>query len=222
MRPFCILSSALLIMSALFLPAARAQKISFDGGVVTGIHGADMVGDKEEFWGYDYEKSGMPGFSAGPFVRCNFSPETFAMLEFRYITKGSNFGYINQFFTQSFEKIRFTYIEVPVLAGINGSIPRPAGDLDFSFETGLAFSRLFSSGLKYDDLTQRESKASLRGFRDYDISWIGQIQFPYRSAKNYELFFGFHIERSIISIHEKYRLYNFDYGFDLYCMFKNL
>jgi hypothetical protein len=200
----------------------RAQKITFEGGIVGSLHRADLIGDKEKFWNDDYKNSKILGYSVGPFVKCNFTPETFGTLEIRYITKGSIFGYINQHFTQSFESIRFNYFEVPVLIGTNGSIHRHSGDLDLSFETGISYSKLFSSVLKYDELDQRPDKVSLFGFRDYDLSWIAQVHFPYKVGKNYSIILGFRIERSLISIHDFYKLYNFDYGFELMYLFKNL
>lgn len=198
-----------------------AQKISFEGGILTGLHGADFLGDEEKFWNDDYEKSRILGIAAGPFVRCKFSPESFAVLELKYMGKGSTFGYINQFFTQSFETIRFRCVEIPVLYGSRGTIHGRTGDIHFSFETGLSFSRVFASTLNYDEVTQRTDKVSLYGFRNYDCSWIAQLHIPYREGKNYRILLGVLIERSLFSIHDNYKLYNFDYGFELCYLFKN-
>lgn len=202
--------------------AGIAQKLTFDGGVVAGLYGSDLVGDKEKFWKDDYEKSGIIGVSVGPFVRCNFSPESFGTLEILYSSKGSNFGYINQYFTQSFEKIRFHYIEVPLLFGTHGAIQTLSGKINFSLETGLSYSKLFSSVLSYDKRTQRQEVVSLNGFREHDLSWTARMYVPYKVGGNYSILLGFHIERSLLSIHDNFKLYHFDYGFDLKYMFKNL
>lgn len=199
-----------------------AQKLSFEGGLVLGINGVDFSGEKEEFWKDDFERSGILGLSAGPFVKCNLTPQNSVVLEMRYIMKGSELGYINQYFTQSFERIRLNYIEIPILYGTNNILHAHSGDIPFAFETGFAYARLFSSNIYIDERVRRESPSSLYGFRNYDISWIGQLNLPYKVGKNYKLLFGIRIERSILSIHENFRLYNFDYGFELKYVFKNL
>ena len=199
-----------------------AQKLSFEGGLVLGINGVDFSGEKEEFWKDDYERSGILGISAGPFVKCNLSPQNSMVLEMRYTMKGSELGYINQYFTQSFERIRLNYIELPLLYSTMNMLHAHSGDIPFTFETGIAYSRLFSSDLFIDDLTGRERPVSLYGFRNYDISWISQLNLPYSMGKNYKLLLGIRIERSILSIHENFRLYNFDYGFELKYIFRNL
>lgn len=209
----------LLLTSSVHL---HAQKLSFEGGLIGGLNGVDFSGEKEEFWKDHYERSGILGLSAGPFVKCNFSPQNSVVLEMRYMMKGSELGYINQYFTQSFERIRLNYIEIPVLYGTNSILHAHSGDIPFAFETGIAYSRLFSSKIYIDELASREYTASLYGFRNYDISWIGQLNIPYKMGKNYKLLLGIRIERSIFSIHENFRLFNFDYGFELKYVFRNL
>ncbi|MBK7214347.1 MAG: outer membrane beta-barrel protein [Bacteroidales bacterium] len=199
-----------------------AQKLSFEGGLILGINGVDFSGEKEEFWQDDYERSGILGLSAGPFVKCNLTPQNFVVLEMRYMMKGSELGYINQYFTQSFERIRLNYIEIPILYGTTSILHGHSGDIPFAFETGISYSRLFSSNIYIDDRVSREFPTSLYGFRNYDISWIGQLNIPYIEGKNYKLLLGIRIERSILSIHEDFRLYNFDYGFELKYIFRNL
>ncbi len=201
---------------------ARAQKLTFDGGLIAGVYGIDMTGDKEEFWDYNYEKSGIPGFSAGAFARTNFSPDVYGVLELRYAQKGTTYGYINQFFTQSFETIRFDYIEIPVLFGTNSVYHSKSKSFNFSIETGFAFSKLFSSRIKYAEIAGRLNQASLYGFKDYDISWVGQVKFPYFFSNNNKLVFGIRMERSLVSIHRDYKLYNFTYGFEVNYVLKNL
>jgi len=201
---------------------SAAQRISFEGGILTGIYGVDISGNKEGFWNDEYDKSGILGFSAGPFVKCIFNPETYGVLELRYIRKGTTYGYINKYFTQSFETIKFDCIEVPVLYGVNSVLHSKGGDINFSIETGFAFSKLFSSRLKYDALTRRETPASLSGFKNYDISWVAQVKLPYRTGKKHTILLGIRMERSIVSIHKEVKLFNFDYGFELNYLFKNL
>ena len=199
-----------------------AQKITFDGGLIAGVYGIDITGDKESFWDYDYEKSGIPGISAGAFARINLSPEVYGLLELRYVQKGTTYGYINQFYTQSFETICFDYIEIPVLFGTNSIYHSSHKSFDFAIETGFAFSKLFSSKIKYAEIAGRPNHASLLGFKDYDLSWIGQIKFPYFFGNSNKLLFGIRVERSLLSIHENFRLFNFTYGFEVNYLIKNL
>lgn len=199
-----------------------AQKITFDGGLIAGVYGIDITGDKERFWDYDYEKSGIPGVSAGAFARINASPTIYGLLELRYSQKGTTYGYINQFYTQSFETIRFEYIEIPILIGTHSTYHSSNKSFDFALETGLAFSKLFTSKIKYAEIAGRPNHASLLGFKDYDISWIGQVKFPYFFGSNNKLLFGVRVERSLLSIHENFKLYNFTYGFEVNYLIKNL
>ena len=214
-----------IIVGCLMLVLARpayiySQKITFEGGVILGIYGVDIKGDKEGFWDYDYKKSGILGISAGPFVKCNFTPGTYGVLELRYIKKGTTFGYINQYFTQSFETIKFDYIEIPVLIGKRIVDNTDFRKIDFSFETGFAFAKLYSSRLGYMELTRRTNSVSLSGFKNFDVSWVVQIKFPYRIVKKERLMVGLRMERSLVTIHNKYKLYNFDYGVELNYVFK--
>lgn len=203
----------------LFEPSILAQKISFEGGLTLGVNGIDIRGEKERFWGDDYDRSGILGITAGPFVRCNFSPGTYGVIELRYIQKGTTFGFINDYFTQSFETIRLNYIEMPVLFGSECSAILNNGNLDFFFETGFAFSRMFTSRLSYYDLTKRWNTPSTSGFKNYDLSWVAQLKFPYKLRRTEHLLIGLRMERSISSIHDTYKLYNFDYGIELNYLF---
>ncbi len=222
MAAFKVIISFLLLVILLLPQKLCAQKLSFEGGVIWGIYGVDITGEKERYWGDDYKKSGIIGISAGPFVKCNFSHDLYGVLELRYIQKGTTFGFINDYFTQSFESIRINYIEIPVLFGSRNIILTSSGKTDFNFETGISFARLFSSSLKNLDLTKRWATPSLDGFRNYDVSWVAQVKFPIQWVKANRLLIGFRIERSLISIHTMFKLYNFDYGLELNYLFKSL
>lgn len=192
-----------------------AQKITFEGGIALGLHGADITGDKEGLWDYNYKKSGIPGISAGPFVHCILSRHAYAVLELRYMQKGTTFGYINEYFTQSFETIRLNYIEIPILFGSRNTATTETRKIDFAFETGLAFSRMFSSHLNFLELTRRSTTVNLNDFKDFDISWVALVKFPYKIGPRDRLLVGFRVERSLFTIHKDLKLYNFDYGFEL-------
>jgi hypothetical protein len=222
MRYFNILKFSILIFLLAIAVHSTAQKVSFDGGILAGIYGVDITGDKKGFWKDEYEKSGILGISAGAFVKCIFTPDLYGVLELRFIQKGSRYGYINKFFTQSFETIRFNYLEIPILYGTNGVFHTKAAEVNFTFETGFAYSKLFSSKLNYDVQVRREIIATLNGFRNYDISWIAQIKLPYRTKDKHSFLLGLRLERSLFPINKNYKLYNFDYGLELNYLFMNL
>jgi hypothetical protein len=219
MRYFNIIALLIFILILAKPGIMVAQKFTFEGGILTGLYRVDVRGDKDEFWNDEYKKSGILGLSVGPFVKCNFTPEFYGVLELRYMKKGTTFGYINKYFTQSFETIHFNYLEIPILWGINGVYSATSGLVNYSFESGFAFSKLFSSHLQYDELTRREVTASLTGFRNNDVSWVAQVKLPYRTGKKHNLLVGLRVERSLLSIHKKLKLYNFDYGFELNYLF---
>jgi hypothetical protein len=215
-----IISLFILILGTASFNALLAQKITFEGGVLLGIYGVDVTGDKVGFWEYDYKKSGILGISAGPFVKCHFNREVYGVLELRYSGKGTTYGYINQYFTQSFETIRFNYIEIPLLIGTRQKVNSDNQTYDLTFESGFAFARLFSSNLKYMDITRRPKIASLSGFKNFDVTWIAQVKFPCYFLKQDQFMLGFRIEHSIVSINTDFKLFNFGYGVELNYIFR--
>jgi hypothetical protein len=215
-----IISTVILILSTASLNALLAQKMTFEGGVLLGIYGVDVTGDKVGFWDYDYEKSGILGISAGPFVKCHFNPEVYGVLELRYSSKGTTYGYINQYFTQSFETIRFNYIEIPILIGTRQKVNSDGRTYDLTFESGFAIARLFSASLKYMDITQRSNIASLSGFKNFDFTWITQVEFPCNFRRQDQFMLGFRIEHSVVSINTDFKLFNFGYGVELNYIFR--
>ncbi|NVO21089.1 MAG: outer membrane beta-barrel protein [Bacteroidetes bacterium] len=220
-RPVFISIAALTIILSLSFQLS-AQRFTFEGGFTAGLNRADFLGEKEKFWFDDYNRSATSGISAGPFVKCNFNIDTYGLLELRYTRKGCKFGYINKIFTQSFERVILDYIELPVMYGANSVFHGKSGDKAFAFETGFAFSRLFSSRLDYDPEMKREVTANISGFRNYDISWIGRIKIPYKTKKRHALLWGFRIEDSLLSINNQYKLRNFCFGIELNYVAKNL
>jgi len=197
-----------------------AQKLSFEGGVTFGVYGVDFKGEEERLWGDDFEKSGILGISAGPFVRCYFTADFYGVIELRYSQKGSTFGFINQNFTQSFETIRLDYTEIPFLVGSKNQVIFSSGNkADLYIESGFVFSKLVSSRLKDHEETRRVNTPSVSGFKNYDFSWVIQLKSPYRIKRNEQIQLGLRMEHSIITIHTRYKLYNFDYGLELNYLF---
>jgi len=57
----------------------------------------------------------------------------------------------------------------------------------------------------------------LNNFKENDLSWVANIKYPI--IKNEKLLIGFHFSYSLMSIHNYYKLYNMDYGVELYYLF---
>jgi hypothetical protein len=222
MYPFRILNFSLLLLLVCYFVNVSAQRITFEGGMLAGFHRSDFIGEKEKFWHDDYDRSAIAGISASPFVKMNINPDLYSLLEIRYMRKGCKFGYANKIFTQSFETVILDYIEIPLMIGVNGVFTSTTGPTNYSFETGFAFSRLYSSKLKLDEGMKRANPVSIEQFRNFDISWIARVKLPGRTFKRHMLLWGFRLENSLLSIHPQYKLRNFSFGIELNYLFRNL
>lgn len=189
-----------------------AQQEGFTAGLLFNANGIQIEGQDVDFWsGSRGEIWGTGGISMGGYVKRNFSDHLYASLELRYIRKGSIYEFLTDYGLQAYELLKLNYVEMPVLIGY---IYRPNKKYRF-FETGFAVSKLFSSELALNELTQRKGTPQAADFKPLDFTWIGSMKFPLNRKKADNLFFTLRVEHSLFSIHQYYRLYNFNYGIQI-------
>jgi hypothetical protein len=121
------------------------------------------------------------------------------------------YEFITDYGMAAYESLKLNYIEMPILIGYTF---RPHKKYRM-FETGFAISRLFSSELALNGLSQRSGKPIAGEFNDWDFSWVASAKFPLNRRKGDNLLFGLRVEYSILSIHQYYNLHNFVYGIQL-------
>ena len=202
----------LFVLCLLLVTDVLSQSNKFKTGLLFNPNGIHIQGQDVEYWsGSDGTVWGTGGLSAGGFVRRNFSDHLYASLELRYIRKGSLYEFITDYGMLAYESLKLNYVEMPILIGYTF---RPHKKYRL-FETGFAVSRLFSSELSLNNLSQRSGKPKAGEFKDWDFSWVGAAKFPLNRRKGDNLLFGLRVEHSIISIHQHYKLYNFVYGIQM-------
>lgn len=193
----------------------NAQQSRFSGGLLLNINGIELKGkDEAHYWNANRsgkEIGGTMGVSAGLFVKHDITKKFFSTMELRYISKGSIYGFTSLVSTQSFETLYLNYIELPVLIGYK---IKPA-IRTWYFESGLAYAILISSNIEANDLVNRIGTPNANSFKETDISWMGSLKFPLVRKWKEHLLLGLRVSRSIISIHNYYKLYNFDYGVEI-------
>ena len=196
----------------------NAQQNRFIGGLLLNINGIEFKGrDEAQYWNSNNtgkEIGGTLGFSAGLFVKREFTKKIYSTFEFRYINKGSIYGFTNQYSMRSFETLFLNYIELPVLIGYK---IKPYKRF-FYFESGIAYAKLISSNMHASDMANRITP-NTEAFKKADFSWIGSLRFPLVIKWQKNFLFGLRVSHSILSIHKYYKLYNFDYGIELNYMF---
>jgi hypothetical protein len=207
-----------LFLCSIFIFFLTQAQNRFIGGLLLNINGIEFKGrDEAVFWNLKStgkEIGGTLGFSAGLFVKREFTKKIYSTLEFRYIKKGSIYGFISQYGTQSFETLCLNYIELPVLFGYK---IKPHKRI-FYIESGFAFAKLISSNIARNELINRIGTPNANDFKHIDISWIGSLKFPLiRKWKNF--LFGLRVSHSIVSVHKYYKIYNFDYGIEFNYIF---
>ena len=151
------------------------------------------------------------------FVKGEFTNKIYSTLEFRFINKGSIYEYINDYSTQSFETIFLNYIELPILLGYK---IKPHKRI-YYIDIGFAYAKMISSNINANDLLRRLGTPNANAFKNYDVSWIASLKFPLTEKWMNNLLLGIRMSRSILSIHQYYKLYNFDYGIELDYVFNN-
>jgi len=200
--------------------SANAQQHKFIGGLLVNINGLEFNGNTAQFWnssGSTTRIDGTLGFSAGLFVKREFSKNIYSTLEFRYINKGSIYEFISPYGTPASETLVLNYLELPVLIGYK---IKP-GKRTLFLESGLAFAKLISSNINAGDLINRTGTPNADAFKTTDISWIGSLKFPLVQKCEKNFLFGLRVSRSIPAIHKYYKIYNFDYGIEFDYVFNN-
>jgi len=191
-----------------------SQNREFIVGGMVGFYGihiegdiADMYSDSNgTFWG-------TGGLSLGLNVKHNFSKSIYGAFEIRYIRKGSLYEFISNVGTQAYESIRLDYIELPLLFGFKINLKKKY----LLAETGFAYARLINSRMLVSELNRWDYSEKLNHFKQNDLSWVANIKYPIIKSEKFLL--GFRFTYSLLSIHSIYKLYNMDYGVELYYLF---
>jgi hypothetical protein len=210
----------LIILCVGFTQLMIAQQKGFIGGVFLNFNGIEFKGSEANFWHSSSSEKidGTLGSSAGLFVKREFSRNSYAVIELRYIEKGSIYEFISQYGTQAFETLNLDYVEIPFLFGYKiKPLKRP-----LYCEFGFAYSKLISSNIKNNDLTTRMGTPNANNFKNYDLSWVAEFKFPLIKKWERHFLFGLRMSRSILPIHRYYKIYNFDYGLELNYSFNRI
>ena len=200
------------------LQQISAQQHKFIGGVLLNFNGIEFKGNAVQYWTSSTQTTridGTLGLSAGLFVKREFSKKAYSALELRYIRKGSIYEFISQYGTQAFQTVSLKYVEIPLLFGYKFKPYKRT----FYLESGIAFAKLISSKIEENDLTPRIGTPNTKEFKKTDFSWIASLKFPLIKKWKQNFLFGLRVSRSITSIHEYYKIYNFDYGIELNYIF---
>ena len=188
----------------------EAQNSDFIGGLLLNFNGIQVEGQKKQFWDSpNNDIGGTGGSSFGIFVKREFQEKWYGVLELRYMQKGSIYEFANQYGNRALEVLRLNYMELPVLVGYKF----PKKRKPVYVETGLAYSRLFKSELKFRKLVERIKTPNAEYFKNDDFSWVVDLKFAINHKNN--LLLGFRTEYSLLSIHKYYKLHNLDYGVEL-------
>jgi len=192
----------------------QSQNKEFIVGGMIGFYGIHIEGDVENlysssngtFWG-------TGGFSAGFNVKRYFSKNIYGAFELRYIRKGGLYEFVSNVGIQAYESIKLDYIEFPLLFGVKANLKKKY----LLIETGLAYARLINSKMLVSDFNRWNVTDKLSNFKENDLSWVANIKYPI--IKSEKLLIGFRFSYSLFTIHNYYKLYNMDYGVELYYLF---
>jgi hypothetical protein len=210
MKLICLFIVAFFTMTFLI----RAQNNEFLVGAVIGFYGIENKGDIKSMYSQSNGTiSGTGGFSFGLNVKHDFSKNIYSALELRYIRKGSIYTFITTFGTMSWESIKLNYIEIPLLAGLRINLKKKP----LFVETGIAYAMVLSSKVLVSELNFWDSSAEQNNFKKKDISWVANVKYPI--IKSRKLLMGLRFSYSMFSIHSFCKLYNMDYGAELYYLF---
>lgn len=187
-----------------------AQNRGFETSIFLGFNGIHIEGQNEVLYNsLDGTVWGAAGLSAGLSVKRSFSKKFYWTFDLRYIRKGSVYEFINLYGLRDFESIKLDYAELPLLVGYKMNV----GKRLLYFELGTAIAKLLNSEKLVSDYSYGQDVALLNMFKDYDYSVLGAIKLS--TNRKEKVLFGLRVERSFFSIHEVYKLYNFDYGIEL-------
>jgi len=185
-----------------------SQESVFSGGLLAGLNGIQIAGDKEEKWG-------AGGFTAGIFVNSKIVKRFALQLEFKYIQKGSIHPYVNEYGFQDWEVLRLHYIELPLL--IDYSLQKKTNNI--LTQGGIAYAYLFNKSLSETRMNSLSPEEYFNHYNNIDFSWIIGLGYSINKGALRNFLFLFRYSRSLISIHEYLKLYNVVYGFSVYYTF---
>ncbi len=204
----------LLLFTCLIINGSIRAQNAFDGGVLLDLHGIGLLGETDRYWNTSKQVgAGHGGYSVGLLVKRDFPPKVYSLLQIRYSTKGSLHSFTGQYGVQSYESLYLNYVELPLLIGYK--INRAKKDL--YLETGFAYARLINSKLEAEN--KRIETPTVDGFKTNDLVWIGNVKIPIIEKWEQNFLAGISISCSIISIHQEYKIYNFEYGFTFNYLF---
>jgi hypothetical protein len=187
-----------------------AQQKGFDAGVFFGLNGIHIEGDNVVLYNSNNGTIwGTLGATAGVAVKRDFAKSFYWTFDLRYIRKGSIYEFSNTQGVQDFEVIKFDYAELPVLVGYNIRLEKRY----VYFEMGAAAAKLLNSEKLVSDYSYGQDISLFDQFKDYDYSFIVALKYSFNTKE--KSLIGFRVARSFLSIHEIYKLYNFDYGIEL-------
>jgi len=187
-----------------------SQKSGFDAGIFFGLNGIHIEGDNQVLYNSTNGTIwGTGGITAGLIVKRNFTENFYWSFDLRYIRKGSVYEFTNIQGVQDFESIKFDYAELPISVGYNIRLEKRY----LYFEVGAAVAKLLNSKKIISDYSYGQDISLFDQFKDYDYSFIVALKYSFN--KKEKTLIGFRVARSFITIHEKYKLYNFDYGVEL-------
>ncbi len=193
---------------------AKSQNNEFIVGSMLGFYGIHIEGDIDNIYSPSNGTIwGTGGISFGLNVKRYFSNHIYGALEMRYIRKGNTFEFINPYGLPSFVTIKLDYIEMPLLVGFKINLKKKY----LLAETGIVFARMISSKMEVSEFYGWDPAAEMNNFRKNDFSWVANIKYPI--IRNEKLLLGFRFSYSLFSIHTTYKLYNMDYGIEIYYLF---
>src|SRR5690606_23253393 len=135
--PSVILFDLLLILMISLSPAKKAYGQNFNGGVMVGLVGSQVAGDR--FSGFN--KAGLTG---GGWVSLQVAPTTHYQMELSYIQKGSRENPDYEKEKYDFYRMQLGYVELAVL------YRRSVGE-NLDLEAGPAMNFILHHHEKYND-----------------------------------------------------------------------
>lgn len=192
-----------------------AQNKAFDAGIFLGLNGIHIEGQNEVLYNSSDGKIwGAGGISAGLSVKRNFSKSFYWAFNLQYIRKGSVYEFVNTYGRPDFELIKLDYAELPFFIGYRKALKKRFMYL----QMGASVAKLLNSKKIISAFNYGRDVSMFDNFKDFDHSVIAA--FKISSNRKERLMYGFRVERSFLSIHEVYKLYNFDYGIELSYFFR--
>lgn len=188
-----------------------AHNNPFGASVSVSANGIQFEGNTNQFWENNSGTVwGGAGISAGGRVHTSFHKKIYFGFGLRYTQKGSIYEYTSDFGTPAYEVCRLNYIEAPIIIGTNCKLNKKI----FKLETGIAYGKMFLSSLNIAKMSNRFSTPKMDHFKTNDLSWITSVKLPLKFIKKQKLWFGLRSSYSLFSIHEYYKLKNFNYGIE--------